>query len=156
MAHGCAIFLAHRSHHDNALSCYTSCRNRKRDLQMLQAVITKPSSAPEQSNSDGDAESRPVCAGRRDTQKRTPHYPALRASACTRELGCSSSHTTTALKKWPSISNYLDVTPETIRNLCRAGKIPGAWQVGRQWRIPREYLLSRPAIPDEKDDQQRR
>src|SRR5258707_13291835 len=56
MAHGCAIFLAHRSHHDNALSCYTSCRNRKRDLQMLQAVITKPSSAPEQSNSDGDAE----------------------------------------------------------------------------------------------------
>ncbi len=28
----------------------------ERDLQMLQAVIAKPSSAPEQSNSDGDAE----------------------------------------------------------------------------------------------------
>ena len=54
------------------------------------------------------------------------------------------------------VAEYLDVTPETIRNLCRAGKIPGARQVGRQWRIPREYLLSKPDIPDEKDDQQRR
>ena len=54
------------------------------------------------------------------------------------------------------VAEYLDVTPETIRNLCRAGKIPGARQVGRQWRIPREYLLSKPAIPDEKDDQQKR
>jgi excisionase family DNA binding protein len=56
------------------------------------------------------------------------------------------------------VAEYLDVTPETIRNLCRAGKIPGARQVGRQWRIPREYLISNPNILDEKDqdDQQKR
>ena len=56
------------------------------------------------------------------------------------------------------VAEYLDVTPETIRNLCRAGKIPGARQVGRQWRIPREYLTSNPNISDEKDqdDQQKR
>ncbi|HYT36556.1 MAG TPA: helix-turn-helix domain-containing protein [Methylomirabilota bacterium] len=49
------------------------------------------------------------------------------------------------------VAEYLDVTPETIRSLCRAGKIPGARQVGRQWRIPREYLISEPHISDEQD-----
>ena len=50
-------------------------------------------------------------------------------------------------KAWYSpeeAGDYLGVSPETIRNLCRAGKIPGAKQVGRQWRIPRSYLEENP------------
>lgn len=39
------------------------------------------------------------------------------------------------------VADYLDVTPDTIRDLCQNGKIPGARQVGRQWRIPRSYLF---------------
>jgi excisionase family DNA binding protein len=54
------------------------------------------------------------------------------------------------------VAEYLHVSAETIRNLCRRGEIPGARQVGRQWRIPREYLLAHPDISDEKDDRQRR
>ncbi len=52
-------------------------------------------------------------------------------------------------------ADYLGVSAETIRNLCRRGEIPGARQVGRQWRIPRSYLLSNPDVKDErKDDDQ--
>ena len=55
------------------------------------------------------------------------------------------------------VAEYLDVTAETIRNLCRARKIPGARQVGRQWRIPRAYLFSNPTIDEgDKDDEQKR
>ena len=53
------------------------------------------------------------------------------------------------------VAEYLDVSPETIRNLCRAGKIPGARQVGRQWRIPRDYLQSQPDIRDDQDKDER-
>ncbi len=53
------------------------------------------------------------------------------------------------------VADYLSVSPETIRNLCRRGEIPGARQVGRQWRIPRSYVESNPSVSDEqpKDDQ---
>lgn len=53
------------------------------------------------------------------------------------------------------VAEYFDVTPETIRNLCRAKKIPGARQVGRQWRIPREYLFSNPTIDEGGQDEKR-
>ncbi len=39
------------------------------------------------------------------------------------------------------VASYLDVTPDTIRDLCRKGEIRGARQVGRQWRIPRSYVF---------------
>ncbi len=53
------------------------------------------------------------------------------------------------------VAEYYDVTAETIRRLCREGKIPGAIQVGKQWRIPREYLQRQRTIPkpDEEKDQ---
>ena len=47
------------------------------------------------------------------------------------------------------VAEYYDVTADTIRRLCRDGQIPGAKQIGRQWRIPRSYILSTPSIPDE-------
>ncbi len=37
-------------------------------------------------------------------------------------------------------ATYFGLTPETIRRLCRAGKIPGARRVGGVWRIPRSFL----------------
>lgn len=49
------------------------------------------------------------------------------------------------------VAEYFDVSAETIRNLCRADKIPGARQVGRQWRIPKAYLFSSPTIPDDQE-----
>ena len=53
------------------------------------------------------------------------------------------------------VAEYYDVTADTIRRLCREGKIPGAKQIGKQWRIPREYLQSTSTLPkpDEKKDQ---
>ncbi len=32
--------------------------------------------------------------------------------------------------------------PETIRRLCRDGKIPGARKIGGVWRIPKSFLSS--------------
>jgi len=51
---------------------------------------------------------------------------------------------------------YLAVSAETIRNLCRAGKIRGARQVGKQWRIPRSYLEHPPDIEDEDTQEETR
>ena len=34
------------------------------------------------------------------------------------------------------------VQPETIRRLCREGKIPGARKIGKVWRIPKSFLSS--------------
>ena len=45
------------------------------------------------------------------------------------------------------VAEYYDVSPETIRRMCRDGQIPGAIRVGRQWRIPREYLQRNRNIP---------
>jgi len=38
------------------------------------------------------------------------------------------------------VAEKLDVTAQTVRNMCERGDIPGALKVGRQWRIPPEYL----------------
>ncbi len=37
-------------------------------------------------------------------------------------------------------AKYFGVQSETIRRLCRDGKIPGARRIGGQWRIPRAFL----------------
>lgn len=51
------------------------------------------------------------------------------------------------------VAKYYAVSPETIRRMCRDGEIPGAIQIGRQWRIPRDYILRNSKIePDEKKD----
>ena len=49
------------------------------------------------------------------------------------------------------VAEYYDVSPETIRRMCRDKQIPGAIQIGRQWRIPRSFLERTPSIqqPDE-------
>lgn len=38
------------------------------------------------------------------------------------------------------IAARYDVSPETVRRWCRDGAIPGAIQLGRQWRIPRKWM----------------
>ena len=53
------------------------------------------------------------------------------------------------------VADYLDVTPDTIRKLCRAGEIQGARQVGRQWRIPRSYLEEQPTIHIAEENEQK-
>ncbi len=55
-------------------------------------------------------------------------------------------------KQWYSpeeAAEILEVDPDTIRRLCRQGKIPGAKQIGRQWRIPRNYVEAPPPQFDE-------
>jgi excisionase family DNA binding protein len=37
---------------------------------------------------------------------------------------------------------YFNISAETIRRLCREGKIPGVRKIGGQWRIPRSFLSS--------------
>jgi excisionase family DNA binding protein len=51
------------------------------------------------------------------------------------------------------VAEYYDVSPETIRRMCRDGQIPGAIQIGRQWRIPREYLQRTKTIPKPDEEQ---
>ncbi len=46
------------------------------------------------------------------------------------------------------VAQYYDVTADTIRRLCREGKIPGAKQIGKQWRIPKAYLQNTPPLPE--------
>lgn len=53
------------------------------------------------------------------------------------------------------VADYYDVNPETIRRMCRSGQIPGAKQIGRQWRIPSEYLEKNPSIQETDQDRNR-
>ena len=50
------------------------------------------------------------------------------------------------------VANYYDVTADTIRRLCREGKIPGAKQIGKQWRIPASFLRDTPSIEETDED----
>lgn len=50
-------------------------------------------------------------------------------------------------KYWYSIeevAEYFSIEPATIRKMCREGRIPGARQIGKQWRIPRSYITGEP------------
>ena len=38
------------------------------------------------------------------------------------------------------VANHYRVDPATIRRLCREGNVPGAKQIGKQWRIPRSFV----------------
>ncbi len=49
------------------------------------------------------------------------------------------------------VGDFFGVSAETIRNLCRAGKIEGATQIGRQWRIPRSYIEQHATLDDIED-----
>lgn len=35
-----------------------------------------------------------------------------------------------------TVARLLDLSPNTVLLLCREGKMPGAFKVGRAWRIP--------------------
>ena len=50
------------------------------------------------------------------------------------------------------VATYYDVTADTIRRLCREGKIPGAKQIGKQWRIPAKFLQDTPSIHEADED----
>src|SRR6266699_5848234 len=50
------------------------------------------------------------------------------------------------------VAEYYDVTADTIRRLCREGKIPGAKQIGKQWRIPAKFLEDTPSIQETDED----
>jgi excisionase family DNA binding protein len=39
------------------------------------------------------------------------------------------------------VATFWAVSPETVRLLCREGKLPGAFLVGSQWRIPKAGVL---------------
>lgn len=51
------------------------------------------------------------------------------------------------------VARELGVHPRSIQRRCKAGTLPGAYQVGRSWRIPRWGLraaeLDRAFRPDE-------
>ncbi len=38
------------------------------------------------------------------------------------------------------VATLMAVHPETLRRLARAGRLPGAYKIGRQWRIAAEAL----------------
>lgn len=38
------------------------------------------------------------------------------------------------------VAELMGVHPATIRRLARAGRLPGAYRVGRQWRFAREAI----------------
>ena len=38
------------------------------------------------------------------------------------------------------VAHLMGVHPATVRRLARAGKLPGAYKVGRQWRFARETI----------------
>jgi excisionase family DNA binding protein len=50
------------------------------------------------------------------------------------------------------VAEYYAVSPETVRRMCREGKIPGAKQFGRQWRIPIKFLEETPTIQETDED----
>jgi excisionase family DNA binding protein len=54
------------------------------------------------------------------------------------------------------VADYFDVNVETIRRMCRDGLIPGARQVGRQWRIPSEYLEKTQSIQETDEEKKNR
>lgn len=42
-------------------------------------------------------------------------------------------------KTWISIrtaSEDIDLAPRTLQEWCKAGKVPGAFKMGKDWRIP--------------------
>ena len=41
------------------------------------------------------------------------------------------------------IAEHYSVSTETVRRWCREHRVPGAFQLGRQWRIPRKWLVER-------------
>lgn len=56
------------------------------------------------------------------------------------------------------VATYFDVSVETIRRMCREGKIPGLKQIGRQYRIPAKFLEETSSIQepdDERKDQEK-
>ena len=38
------------------------------------------------------------------------------------------------------ICRLMELHPDTVRRLARAGRLPGAYKVGRQWRFAREAI----------------
>jgi excisionase family DNA binding protein len=46
------------------------------------------------------------------------------------------------------VAKHFSVNPETIRKMCKEGKIPGVRRIGKLWRIPAEFL-DKPLEPDE-------
>lgn len=50
-------------------------------------------------------------------------------------------------KEWYSVeevAEHFSIEPDTIRKMCREHRIPGARQIGRQWRIPRSFVVGEP------------
>lgn len=47
------------------------------------------------------------------------------------------------------VARYYSVSPETVRRMCREGRIPGATQFGRQWRIPVKFIEENTTLEDD-------
>jgi excisionase family DNA binding protein len=50
------------------------------------------------------------------------------------------------------VAEFYGLNPDTIRRMCREGKIPGAKQFGRRWRIPAKFLEDNPSIDTSEED----
>lgn len=51
------------------------------------------------------------------------------------------------------VADIYRVSADTIRKLCRDGKIPGARQIGRQWRIPAKFLEDNPSLDTDEENE---
>jgi excisionase family DNA binding protein len=38
------------------------------------------------------------------------------------------------------VASHFGVNAETIRKMCKEGKIPGVRRIGKLWRVPAEFL----------------
>ncbi len=50
------------------------------------------------------------------------------------------------------VAEFYAVAPDTIRRMCRGGKIPGAKQFGRRWRIPAKFLEDNISLETDRSD----
>ncbi len=49
------------------------------------------------------------------------------------------------------LAMLLGISSATIRRYLRAGRIPGAFQIGSRWFIPRESLPAELTLPEEEE-----
>ena len=80
----------------------------------------------------------------RDEGALSPRKRGCRADAAEYCGGDGGDGLAPAARYWtiPEYAAVLQVSRDAVGRLLRAGKVPGAWKAGREWRIPREAAAS--------------